>query len=275
MGYCCASKTPPLPLPFQNRTKQLNLLTMGVIKAVIVDDVARARKTLNEDLATYCPSIEVIAEADGVVSGAKCIKQAKPDVVFLDIQMNDGSGFDLLEILGEVPCKIIFTTASDAFAIKAFKFSAIDYLLKPIDPDELMAAVEKLEAESNNHPQSLELLKESVQGTAALKRIALNTQEKIHITPIADIVRCESNVNYTMFYFTNGKKLLVTKTLKEFDAMLNDHQFVRVHQSHLINAAYLKEYVKIDGGYLVMSDGSEVPVSTRKRNVVMELIGAL
>jgi two-component system LytT family response regulator len=246
-----------------------------MIRAIIVDDVAQARETLKADLKDYCPEIEIIGEAEGVVSGAKIIKAEKPEVVFLDIQMQDGSGFDLLEILPNVDFNIIFTTASDEFAIKAFKFSAIDYLLKPIDPDELMAAVKKLEETHPQSEESLELLKEHIGDKKPLKRLALNTLEKIHITSISDIVRLESNVNYTMFYFSDQTRLLVTKTLKEFDGMLSEHGFIRVHQSHLINVEYLKEYVKTDGGYLVMTDKSEVPVSTRKKNVVMEMIGKL
>lgn len=247
-----------------------------MIKALIIDDVAQARKTLAADIKDYCPEITILGEAEGVVSGAKLIKQEQPDVVFLDIQMQDGSGFDLLEILPEINFKIIFTTASDAFAIRAFKFSAVDYLLKPIDPDELMEAVQKLNGEAAPAQQeNLELLKDSIAEDKPLKRLALNTLEKIHIANLSDIVRLESNVNYTMFYFADGGRLLVTKTLKEYDGMLSDHGFIRVHQSHLINVQFLKEYVKTDGGYLVMTDGSEVPVSTRKKNAVMEMIGRL
>lgn len=246
-----------------------------MIRAIIVDDVAQARETLKADLSDYCPEIEILAEADGVVSGAKTIKNHNPDVVFLDIQMQDGTGFDLLEILPKVDFKVIFTTASDEFAIRAFKFSAVDYLLKPIDPDELTAAVKKLQSGDSDQGAQLELLKDQMTEKKPLKRLALNTLEKIHIASIEDIVRLESNVNYTMFHFADGGRLLVTKTLKEFDGMLSDQGFIRVHQSHLINSEYLKEYVKTDGGYLVMTDKSEVPVSTRKKNMVMEMIGRL
>jgi two-component system LytT family response regulator len=247
-----------------------------MIKAVIVDDVEQARETLKEDLKAYCPDIAVIGEAEGVVTGAKALKEHQPEVAFLDIQMQDGSGFDLLEILGDnINFKVIFTTASDAFAIKAFKFSAVDYLLKPIDPDDLMAAVEKLKDTPAATKESIDLLKDKISSDKPFKKLALNTLEKIHITDIKDIIRCESNVNYTMFYFAGGTRLLVTKTLKEFDEMLREHSFVRVHQSHLINAEHVKEFVKIDGGYLVMKDGTEVPVSTRKKQAVMEMISGM
>lgn len=242
------------------------------MKAVIIDDLADARLALRTDLTTYCPEIEILGEAEGVVSGAKLVKEAQPDLVFLDIQMNDGSGFDFLEIVGTDSFKVIFTTASDEFAIKAFRYSAVDYLMKPIDPDELVEAVNKAKTDKSNG--SFEVLKESINHGSS-KRLALNTQEKILIKEIKEIVRCESNVNYTMFYFSDGTRLLVTKTLKEYDALLTPHNFLRVHQSHLINSAYLKEYIKTDGGYLVLKDGSNVPVSTRRKNVVMEMIAKL
>jgi two-component system LytT family response regulator len=239
--------------------------------AVIIDDIESARKSLKDDLKHYCNQIEIIGEAEGVVSGAKVIKEKKPDIIFLDIQMNDGSGFDLLEILPELDSNVIFTTASDQYAIKAFKFSAIDYLLKPIDPDDLVKAVEKASKESGGK-EKLNILKENFN---APKKIALNTLEKIHIANIQDILRCESSVNYTMFYFSDNTKVLVTKTLKEYDKMLTPHGFLRPHQSHLINLEFVKEFVKLDGGYIVMKDGSKVPVSTRKRPEVMELLSNL
>lgn len=245
------------------------------MKAIIIDDLKESRKNLKEDLKNYCSEIEIIGEAEGVVSGAKLLKETKPDIIFLDIQMQDGTGFDFLDIVGKISAKVIFTTASDEFAIKAFKFSAVDYLLKPIDPDELVAAVEKVDLAPKNDNSDYDLLLENIKTQNGPKKIALNTLEKIHIKNVTDIVRCESNVNYTKFYFADGGKLLVTKTLKEFDKMLSNHGFIRIHQSHLINTNFVKEYVKIDGGYLVMTDGSNVPVSTRKKANVMEMIANL
>ena len=233
--------------------------------AIIIDDIPAAIDNLQRDLATYCPDIEVIATADGVVSGAKLLKKNTPDLLFLDIQMQDGSGFDLLEILPATPFKLIFTTASDAFAIRAFKFSAIDYLLKPIDPDELVAAVEKATSQLGDTSESIHVLLENVKDRNSPTRIALHTLEKIHIVEIDEILRLESTGNYTQFFFLNGAKLLVTRTLKEYDKLLSEQGFFRVHQSHLINMEQIKEYVKIDGGYIVMKDGSKIPVSVRKR----------
>lgn len=244
-----------------------------MIKAVIIDDMPNAIETLKEDIATYCPDIELIGTADSVVSGAKLLRQKEPQVVFLDIELQDGTGFDILELVPDLNAQVIFTTASDAFAIKAFRFSAVDYLLKPIDPDDLQTAVAKLDTkEQKNTKDNLGLLLDTVKSGQTPQRMALHTLEKIHIVDIPEIVRCESSGNYTHFHFTNGQKLLVTRTLKEFDQMLTEHRFARVHQSHLINVNQIKEFVKLDGGYLVMRDGTRVPVSTRKKPMVMKLL---
>ncbi len=246
-----------------------------MIKAIIIDDVQQAIDTLKEDLSTYCSDVELVGEAEGVVSGAKLIKKVQPELVFLDIQMQDGSGFDLLEILPEINFKVIFTTASDAFAIKAFRFSAIDYLLKPVDPDELVEAIQKYHEGTKGQQESVDLLLDTVKDRTRPKKLALHTLEKIHITEIKDIVRCESSGNYTTFYFLDGQKLLVTKTLKDFDKLLEEHQFIRVHQSHLVNLQLIKEYIKTEGGYIVMQDGAEVPVSVRKKPIVIKLLDQL
>ena len=240
------------------------------MRAIVVDDIKKFRDNLIQDLNEFCPEVEVVGTANGVVSAAKEIKAKKPDVVFLDIQINEGTAFDLLELLGDVDFKIIFTTASDEYAIKAFKLSAIDYLLKPIDIDDLKSSVDKLKLINSDDYQ---LLRSNInEKDKSNKRLALHSQDKIEIIEIGNIIRCESNINYTMFYFVNGSKTLVTKTLKEFDGMLSDYGFYRVHQSHLINIDHLKEYVKIDGGYLKMYDGSSVPISTRKKSSVLKLL---
>lgn len=238
-----------------------------MIRAIIIDDIANARISLKADLEDYCPQVEVIGEAEGVVSGAKIIKEMQPDVVFLDIQMNDGSGFDLLEILPEINFKIIFTTASNEFAIKAFKFSAVDYLLKPIDADELRAAVDKA---INTKKSKVETLKHNL--VYGIERIALNSQDKIIVIKVDDILRLESSGSYTLFYTKNGDQILVTKTLKEYDSMLSDQGFLRVHQSHLISINSIKEFVKNDGGYIKMIDGKDIPVSSRKKSLVLKTL---
>ncbi len=244
-----------------------------MIKAIIIDDIEQARITLKKDLETYSPDIEIIGEANGVIEGAKLLNKIQPDILFLDIQMQDGSGFDLLDILKDIPFKIIFITASDAHAIKAFRYAAIDYLMKPVDPDELVTAINKYRNQKLDENEKYKLLNYSLKNHhKPNERLALHTQEKIHIVNIGDILRCESNVNYTEFHFTASKKLLVTKTLKDFEDLLSDQGFYRVHQSHLVNTKCIKEFVKTDGGYLIMNDGSSVPVSVRKRPEVMKML---
>lgn len=247
-----------------------------MIRAILIDDIEQARTTLKKDLQVYAGDVEVVGEANGVVEGAKLLKTVSPDILFLDIQMQDGSGFDLLDILRDIPFKIIFITASDAHAIKAFRYAAIDYLLKPVDPDELVGALKKYREQKMNENEKYRLLNDSLKNhNKPHERLALHTQDKIHIVNIQDILRCESNVNYTEFYFTNSKKLLVTRTLKDFDELLSDQGFYRVHQSHLVNTRYIKEFVKTDGGYLMMNDGASIPVSTRKRPEVMKMLEEL
>ena len=247
-----------------------------MIKAIIIDDIEQARITLKKDLEVYAPDVTVIGEANGVVEGAKILKKLRPDVLFLDIQMQDGSGFDLLDILDKIPFKIIFITASDAHAIKAFRYAAIDYLLKPIDPDELIASLARCREQNLNENEKYKLLNDSLkEQQKPHERLALHTQDKIHIVNINDIIRCESNVNYTEFFFQDGKKLLVTRTLKDFEDLLSDQGFYRVHQSFLVNTRFIKEFVKEYGGFLLMSDGSSIPVSTRKRSEVMKMLEGL
>jgi two-component system LytT family response regulator len=247
-----------------------------MIKAIIIDDIQQARVTLKKDLEVYAKDVEVIGEANGVVEGAKLLRTLQPDVLFLDIQMQDGSGFDLLDILKDIPFKIIFITASDAHAIKAFRYAAIDYLLKPVDPDELITALAKFREQKLNENEKYKLLNDSLKNNQRVhERLALHTQDKIFIVNISDIIRCESNVNYTEFYFTNAPKLLVTRTLKDFEDLLGDQGFYRVHQSHLVNTKYIKEFIKTDGGYLLMNDGGNVPVSSRKRPDVVKMLESL
>jgi two-component system LytT family response regulator len=250
---------------------------VNTYRALIIDDMDNARVTLAHDLKQYCPQVQVIGEADGVKSGLSAIREKKPDVVFLDIQMGDGTGFDLLSQLNDVTFQVIFTTALDSYGIKAIKVSALDYLLKPVDPDDLVKAVARLEenARNRNAKDSITLLLENMRDNLgpSNKRIAIHSLEKVNLVPISDIIRCESQGAYTIFHLKNKEQILATKNLKEFELMLEEHSFIRVHHSHLINFAYLKEYVKKDGGYAIMIDKSEVPVSFRKRSNLLDMIG--
>lgn len=249
-----------------------------MLRAVIVEDELRSRETLLGLLKLYCKNLEVIGEAENVQEGLRLIQQSKPDVVFLDIQMPDGSGFKLLEQIENINFDVIFTTAYDQFAIKAIRYSALDYLLKPIYPDDLVIAVNK--AEKNKQIQksnsNIKVLLENInRPPAEPPKIILSTIEKINVVKVDEIVRCESDNYYTMFYFTNGKKLLVSKTLKEQEELLSEYNFIRPHKSHLINVKYIKSYLKTDGGVILMEDGSKVPVSRRKKEHIMEIINNL
>lgn len=250
-----------------------------MIKAILIDDAEKARAALRSDIQNYCPDVFIAGEADGVAAGIEAIKTHAPDLVFLDIRMNDGTGFDLLERLekeNKFTFKVIFTTAYNEYAIKAFRFSALDYLLKPVDPEELVMALNKIKkgATTNVLGEHLNLLMENLKGLqASEKRIALNSLEKVQIVNVSEIIHCESQKNYTIFYLLNKQQVLVTKTLKEYEELLGEYNFLRVHHSHLINLKQLKEYVKMDGGYAVMCDGSQVPVSVRKKDQLLKMLG--
>ncbi len=248
---------------------------MNTITAIIIDDIEDARNILKVDLADVAPEIQVIGEADGVMQGVKLLAKHTPDILFLDIQMPDGDGFDLLEMLPTKPFKTIFTTASDEHALKAFRFSAVDYLLKPINPEDLRIAIDKAKI-SKDSPQNLEILQENIgRQIDKMERIVLNTQEKMHVLRLSEIIRLESDVNYTKFYLTNGQKVMVTKTLKEYDEMLSGNGFIRAHQSHLVNNDHIVEFLKADGGQINLTDGSYVPVSSRRRAIVLQALEAL
>jgi two-component system LytT family response regulator len=249
-----------------------------MLTAVIVEDEVRSRESLNGLIKLYCKNVSVVAEADGVQSGIRAINEHNPDVVFLDIQMPDGSGFKLLESINKINFSIIFTTAYDQFAIKAIKFSAIDYLLKPIFPDDLVEAVKKAEKSvlTKKTQQNVEVLLENYRRPETEPpKIVLSTAEKINVVKVKDIIRCESDNYYTNYFFIDGKQLLISKTLKENEELLSDYNFIRPHKSHLINVTYIKSYNKQDGGSIVMTDGSVVPVSRRKREKILEIISNL
>lgn len=250
-----------------------------MITAVLVDDDKNLRDGMKGLLVRFAPNIKIIGEADSVETGIETISKLKPQVVFLDIQLNDGTGFDILEQLalknGTIKSNIVFITAHEQYAIKAFRFSALDFLLKPVDPDDLQKVILKIEAvlEKNNNYDHIDLLLENIRRKVDnFKRIALSTSDGIHLFEINDIIRCESEDNYTRFHIKNTKSVLISKTLKEYEELLAEHGFERIHQSHLINLAYLKSYIKKDGGYVVMADNSNLPISQRKKERLQEIL---
>ncbi|HEX8269482.1 MAG TPA: LytTR family DNA-binding domain-containing protein [Flavobacterium sp.] len=253
-----------------------------MIKALLIDDDANLRNGLKTMLQRYAPEISIIGEADSVETGITAIDLEKPQVVFLDIQLTDGTGFDILEQLalknGKSSFHIVFITAHEQYAIKAFRFSALDFLLKPVDPEELQKVIEKIKnvLEKNDSYAHIDLLLENIRKKVDnFKRIALSTSDGIHLFEISDIIRCESEDNYTKFYIKNNKPVLISKTLKEYEDLLTEHGFERIHQSHLINLSYLKSYIRKDGGYVVMADNSNLPISQRKKERLQELLKTL
>jgi two-component system LytT family response regulator len=250
-----------------------------VVKAVIIDDEKKSRQALTGLLERYCHNVIILGEAEGVRSGIEMIKSTNPDVIFLDIQMQDGSGFRLLQSFEKIDFEIVFTTAFDQYAIKAIRFSALDYLLKPIVPQELIEAVRKVEdlkmARQQNIQENINVLLENIQNPAESRKIILSTAEKIHVVDVDDIIRCESDNYYTKFFFLDGSRLLISKTLKENESLLRGHHFIRSHKSHLVNTKYIRGFVKSDGGYILMSDNSKVPVSRRRKELIMETLNNL
>ncbi len=242
-----------------------------MLTAIIVEDMPQAIKLLRADLAEHCPDVKIIGIAESIVQGAKLLNQKQPDILFLDILLGDGTGFDLLEIFPDIAAQVIFVTASDEFAVRAFRFAAVDYLLKPVEPELLKTAVQRAKEQlSLINKESLDVLKETIRHPNSLpKRLSLHTQDKIIVVEIEQIIRCESEDNNTWFFLESGQKIFVTRTLKQFDKLLEKHLFMRTHQSHLVNLKHIQEFVKREGGYLRMKNGDHVSVSVRKRQDLM------
>ena len=248
---------------------------MKKLTAILVDDLPLAIELLTKDITNNHKEIEIIGTAKSVVDAAKILRKKQPDILFLDIMLGDGTGFDLLEIFPDIKSKIIFVTASDSYAIKAFKFAAIDYILKPYSDDDLTLAINKAQNQIQPDKKQLDILHQAVtKPDKKLTKISLHTSEKIIVVNINDIIRCKSDNNYTTFYFKDTTKILVSKTLKYYADLLKEVNFLRVHQSHLINTTFIKEFIKSDGGYLVLKNKKTVPVSVRKRNEVIETLNS-
>jgi len=245
-----------------------------MLRTIIIDDEASVRKSLEKLVNRNCPNVKLIAEADGVKSGVEAINNYHPDLVLLDIKMDDGTGFDLLKQLEPVDFKVIFITAYDQYAIKAFKFSALDYLLKPVDPDDLAEAVKKAEKlVMHELNQQLNTLEENMlTQEKSKKKIILKTFENIHLVKLPDIIYCESQDNYTNFHLMNDKKILVSNTLKEYDEMLSEYGFFRAHKSYLINLIHIDRFEKAEGGSIVLVNEIKLPVASRKKDQLLEML---
>ncbi|MBT3383975.1 MAG: response regulator transcription factor [Prolixibacteraceae bacterium] len=245
-----------------------------MISIAIIDDEPKARDTIINILGMSAIELNIVGEASDVKSGYELIISKSPDLVLLDINMPDGSGFDLLKQFEKINFKVIFITAHEEYAVKAFKYSAIDYILKPIRAAELLQAVEKAN-DSFNKEETVLKISTLLSNLEKLKKIVLKTAESIHIINVKQIIRCQADVNYTTFFLEGGENLLVSKPLKEYDELLGQTGFFRTHQSHLVNLDHILRYDKTDGGYLVMNNKSMVPVSTRNKEELFRLFDTM
>lgn len=242
-----------------------------MVKAVIVDDEVHARETLSRMLNVYYPSIAVIGKAESIKNAYDLIKTQCPDIVFLDMQLTDGHGFELLKMFDTITFKVIIVSAYQEYAVKAFKFSAVDYLLKPVAPDDLVKAVDiaLAQALSDKQQERLNALIENTRNIGKKEKLlALRNSDGTYIVNTSEIVRCESDNNTTRFFLTDGNQVRVNRTLKEFDEMLNECGFLRCHQSHLVNQQHIEKISRFPESVITMNNGDVVPVSFRKRRSI-------
>lgn len=245
-------------------------------KVLIIDDENRTRDFVKKMIDSFQLDLEVFTDGENVETGIEAINRIQPDIVFLDIQMPDGTGFDVLNSLETKKFEVIFITAYQEYAIKAIKFSALDYILKPIDAEELHSAILTAidSVDFKKEDLQYEALENNIQ-PGNRRKLVLKTQECVYIVDLIEIIRCEADKNYTFFFLNNGKKILVSRTLKDFETMLNGYGFFRIQQSHLINLDYLDRYDKHQGGAIIMKDGSALPLSPAKKDQFFKLLERL
>jgi two-component system LytT family response regulator len=245
------------------------------MRAVIIEDEKQAINALKQELRENCPEVQILGTASKVKEAIDLISKLSPELVFLDIQLKDGNGFDVLSTIGTYDFKVIFTTAYSNFAIQAIKVSAIDYLLKPIDSIELIKAVQKAKiVNTNDLKNQIKTLIDN-HNNPLNKKIAIPTTHGISVFESNEILRIQSEGNYSSIYFTNETKLLVAKTLKDFEELLRDNGFIRIHHSHIINLMHLKSYSNKDGGYVILNNKTTLPISKRKKSDFMSAINAI
>jgi two-component system LytT family response regulator len=245
-----------------------------MITAIIIDDELKGRTALRQKLKDYCPEVNILGEAESGAEGIRLIEQHHPKIVFLDIEMPQMNGFDMLQCVHAKSFHVIFTTAYDQYAIKAIKYAAFDYLLKPIDIEELKTAIAKA-AQQNTIQYSgerLETLMQNLSGKHQLQKIAIPTMEGLLFFNLSDILYMQAESNYTAIYFKDHPKLIASRTLGDFEELLPTDIFYRPHNSYLINLNYIKRYIKGDGGQIEMQNGHYVDVSRRKKEEFIKLI---
>ena len=239
-----------------------------LLKAVLIDDENHCVQTLRYELQMHCPQVQVIATATSAQEGIEIIRNNPPDLLFLDIEMPGMSGFDLLHELGEVDFAVIFVTAYDQYAVQAFRYAAADYLLKPVIGEQLIQAISRINTRTttaSDHRLQLEALLYNLREGMRSPRLALPSGRGIDFVDAADIMYCNAESNYTHIILSGNRKYTLSKTLKDVETMLESLNFFRVHQSYLINFAFMQRYLRDDGGYVVMSDGKEIPIAKRRK----------
>jgi two-component system LytT family response regulator len=250
-------------------------MTSTSIKSLIIDDEKHCCESLRWQLEKYCPEVEVTDVCYNAGQGLQKIDQLKPQLIFLDVEMPAMNGFEMLASLSEIPFAIIFTTAFDKYAIRAIKFGALDYLVKPIDKDDLKLAVDSFL--KTNHRDSLKQLNALLthirkSSDLSFRKIAFPTQQTVELVPINNIVSCESSSNYTKVFLNNGQHMIVSKTLKDIEELLEMPPFFRIHHSYLVNLQYATRYIKGEGGWLVLSNDASIPVSRSKKEELLKVI---
>jgi len=248
-----------------------------MITAILIDDEKHCNQTLEIEIGKHCPDVKILGSYTSGKEGLAAINSLQPNLVFLDIEMPWMNGFEVLQKVAHLNFDVIFITAYDTYAIKAFRFSAIDYLLKPIQHQLLVNAIEKVKKKNNhNLPyEQLDTLLHNMKNNAENNRVVFSTSEGLEIVEIKDIVRCQSDNNYTYIYLSSGEHIFLSKTLKEVEQMIQSSTFIRVHQSHLVNINFIKRFVKGDGGYLLLKDDKQVSVSKSRREQLMHRIGKM
>ena len=248
------------------------------MKAIIIDDEPDCVRLMTLQLKMYCPQVEVVAECTSSEEGLKAIRNHAADIVFLDIEMPKMNGFQLLEAVGDINFAVVFVTAYDKFAVKAFKFSATDYLLKPTDAKDLQAAIQKVERSRKMDSRQMELLKQYLSPTPAKSfpdKIALPHQDGVVFVELSNILYCEADNNYTRFYLSNGQKHLISKTLRDIQEVLEERNFLRISRQHLINLNQITKFMKGEGSYVIMSDGQSINVARSQKDKLIEKFGWL
>jgi two-component system LytT family response regulator len=242
-------------------------------RIVLIDDEVHVREVLRNLLSGLCPGVEIIGEADSVASGVQLIRQLKPEGILLDISMEDGTGFDLLNAFPSPDFKVIFVTAYDEFAIKAFKYNALDYLLKPVDPKELVRAIDKIKIEKQGiFQQKYYNFIQNSQQKQPLK-IALNTQEGLVFIQLNQINYLAADSNYTTFFLLNKERIVVSRTLKDFEELLPPESFFRIHQSFMVSLDHVQKVLKEDGGFALVDGGIKIPVARRRKENFLKALG--